>query len=169
MYNGNYYQLMADYNQWINQGLYTVCAALTDEQRKSDRGAFFKSIHGTLNHILWADRIWLARFQAQTYPQTRMGEEPYADFGQLRAERAAMDAAIRQWAGELNHDWLQQPLSFTSVSDGKTRSAPAWVFIAHMFNHQTHHRGQVTTLIKQYGLDPGVMDMPWMPGAVDYQ
>ncbi len=169
MVNGNYYPLMADYNQWINQGLYTVRAALSDEQRKSDRGAFFKSMHATLNHILWADRAWLARFRAQTYPQTCMGAEICADFGQLRAEREAMDAFIRQWAGALSDDCLQQPLTFTSVTDAKTRSGPACFFVTHRFNHQTHQRGQVSTLIKQFGLDPGVMYLPWMPGAVDYQ
>ena len=169
MYSGNYYQLMADYNQWINQKLYTVCAGLSDEQRKSDRGAFFKSIHGTLNHILWGDRAWLTRFKVHAYPQARMGEDLYADFDQLHAERQAMDAIISQWAGTLRDDWLQQPLTFTSIIDAKTRSAPAWIFVTQLFNHhQTHHRGQVTTLIKQFGVDPGVMDIPWLPGAIDY-
>ena len=167
MYSGNYYQLMADYNRWINQRLYTVCADLSDEQRKSDRGAFFKSIHGTLNHILWGDRAWLTRFKVHDHPLVRIGEELYADFGQLRTEREAMDARIQQWVGTLRDDWLQQPFTFISIVDGKTRSGPTWVFVTQLFNHQTHHRGQVTTLIKQYGVDPGVMDIPWMPGAID--
>ena len=167
MYSGNYYQLMADYNQWMNQRMYAVCADLSDEQRKSDRGAFFKSIHGTLNHILWGDRAWLTRFKAHTYPPVRIGDELYADFDPLRAERAVMDAAILQWAGSLGDDWLRQTLTFTSVVDGKTRSGPNWVFVTQLFNHQTHHRGQVSTLIKQYGVDPGVTDIPWMPGAID--
>jgi uncharacterized damage-inducible protein DinB len=167
MYGGNHYQLMADYNQWLNQRLFAVCATLSDAQRKSDRGAFFKSIHGTLNHVLWGDRTWLTRFKAHNYPLTPIGEDLYADFDELRAQRETLDAAIVRWAGALAEDWLQQPLTFTSVVDAKTRKAPAWIFVTQFFNHQTHHRGQVSTLIKQFGVEPGVMDIPWMPGAID--
>lgn len=167
MYNGNYYQLMAEYNQWINQSLYQVCAGLSDAQRKADRGAFFKSIHATLNHILWADRTWLTRFRVHDLPLLPMGTELCADFDQLRTERAAMDATLLQWAATLREDWLRQPFTFTSIVDAKTRSGPAWIFVTQLFNHQTHHRGQVTTLIKQFGVDPGVTDIPWMPGVID--
>lgn len=168
MHIGNHYQLMAEYNRWMNDKLYGVCAEIPDDKRKADLGAFFKSIHGTLNHLLWGDRIWLWRFTDHPFPVTPIGEEMYADFGELRAEREKIDAFILNWANGLREDWLGKPFAFKSRLDGKTRRAPAWVFVTQLFNHQTHHRGQVTTLIKQLGHEPGVTDIPWMPGAVEF-
>jgi uncharacterized damage-inducible protein DinB len=167
MHIGNYCQLMAEYNCWMNGKLYAVCAEIPDGERKTDLGAFFKSIHGTLNHLLWADRIWLWRFTEHPFPVTPIGQEIYADFGKLRVEREKMDAFILDWASTLREDWLGKPFEFQSRLDGKTRRAPTWVFVTQLFNHQTHHRGQVTTLIKQLGREPGVTDIPWMPGAVE--
>ena len=146
MYQGNYYQLMSEYNRWMNQRLYSVCADIPDEKRKADLGAFFKSIHGTLNHILWADRIWLRRFTGEPFVVGKMGEDVYADFETLRAERDTLDEFILDWARNLRADWLAGLYKFTSVQDGKTRRGPAWVFVTQLFNHQTHHRGQVDDL-----------------------
>jgi uncharacterized damage-inducible protein DinB len=168
MHNGNYYQLMAEYNHWMNGKLYAVCSEIPDDKRKADLGAFFKSIHGTLNHLLWGDRIWLWRFTDHPFPVTLIGEEMYAEFDELRAEREKMDGFILNWASTLREDWLGNPFEFTSRLDGKTRRAAAWVFVTQLFNHQTHHRGQVTTLIKQLGHEPGITDIPWMPGAVEF-
>lgn len=168
MYAGNYYRLMAEYNRWMNQNLYAVCAEIPDDKRKADLGAFFKSIHGTLNHILWGDRAWLRRFTDHPFTLPAMGEDLFADFVELRTEREKMDEYILDWAGKLHADWLSGPLEFKSVIDGKTRRGPRWVFVTQAFNHQTHHRGQVTTLITQLGHDPGVTDIPWLPGVVEY-
>lgn len=168
MYQGNYYLLMAEYNQWMNQKLYAVCATIPDEKRKADVGAFFKSIHSTFNHLLWGDRAWLRRFAAHSSPITPLGEDIYTDFKELQAEREKIDELILVWAKALREDWLAQPLEFKSMIDGKTRKAPSWVFVTQMFNHQTHHRGQITTLIKQFGYEPGVTDIPWLPGAVEF-
>lgn len=167
MYQGTHYQLMAEYNRWMNRKLYAVCANIPDAKRKADLGAFFKSIHGTLNHLLWADRIWLRRFTGEPFEVGKMGEDVYADFGTLRAERDALDEFILDWARNLRPEWLAGPFEFTSVQDGKTRRGPAWVFVDQVFNHQTHHRGQVTTLLKQLGHDSGVTDIPWLPGAIE--
>ena len=165
---GNYYRLMADYNRWMNARLFATCADIPDDRRKTDLGAFFKSIHGTFNHLLWADRVWLQRFTGEAFPVGKMGVDLYADFATLTRERAALDEFIVAWARDLDGDWLAAPFAFTSMQDGKTRRAPAWVFVAQLFNHQTHHRGQVTTLMKQLGYDPGVTDIPWLPGAVEF-
>jgi uncharacterized damage-inducible protein DinB len=164
---GSYFRLMAEYNRWMNRNLYAVCAQLPDARRKADLGAFFKSVHGTFNHILWADRAWLRRFTDRQFPVTPIGQELFEDFETLRAERAALDDIIVDWAAGLEDDWLGRTLEFKSMIDGKTRRGPNWVFVAQMFNHQTHHRGQITTLIKQLGVDPGVTDIPWLPGAVE--
>lgn len=163
MYDGSYYQLMAEYNCWMNQNLYSVCYAIPDEQRKQDVGGFFKSIHGTLNHLLYGDRAWMGRFTVQPFSVTAMGQELYADFDVLRAEREITDRQIIAWSSHLQSDWLSQPFEYTSNVDSKCRVLPTWVLVTHMFNHQTHHRGQITALIKQLGCDPGVTDIPWLP------
>ena len=168
MYAGNYYRLMAEYNHWMNARLFTVCADIPDEKRKADLGAFFRSIHGTFNHLLWADRVWLRRFTGKEFVVGKMGVDLYEDFATLRAEREQLDAFMLAWASELRADWLTTPFAFTSMQDGRTRRAPAWIFVTQLFNHQTHHRGQITTLIKQLGFDPGVTDIPWLPGAVEF-
>lgn len=163
MYNGSYYQLMAEYNSWMNQSLYSVCATIPDEKRKADLGAFFKSIHGTLNHLLYGDKVWMGRFTHQPFSGPAIGQDLYSDFDALRAERAKTDQEILAWAKQLDPDWLSQPFEFTSNVDGQRRILPTFVLVTHLFNHQTHHRGQVTTLIKQLGYEPGVMDLPWLP------
>jgi len=81
----------------------------------------------------------------------------------LRAERETTDRQIIEWSRHLNSDWLSQPFEYTSNVDGKCHVLPTWVLVTHMFNHQTHHRGQITTLLKQLGYDPGVTDIPWLP------
>ena len=160
----NHYTLMARYNTWMNEKLYELCADLSDEQRKQDRQAFFRSIHGTLDHILWGDKVWMGRFVNEPFNGPRLGQQLYEDFDAMRTERKRVDRWIEDWARQLDPGWLQAPFSFTSGQDGKTRSSPAWALVSHLFNHQTHHRGQVTTLLKQAGVHPGVTDLPWLPG-----
>ena len=157
----NYYTMMANYNEWMNQKLYALCADLSDTDRKLNRGAFFKSIHGTLNHILIGDLMWLGRFTEQPFVG-KVSDELYSNFSQLRAEREQLDRTIVTWAQNLTPDWLEQTLTYTSGIDRKTRTLPHWLLVTHMFNHQTHHRGQLTTLLSQMGIDTGVTDIPWM-------
>jgi uncharacterized damage-inducible protein DinB len=163
MYDGSYYQLMAEYNCWMNQSLYSVCSEIPDEKRKQDLGAFFKSIHGTLNHLLYGDKAWMGRFTNNLFSVAAIGQELYADFEELRVEREKMDQQILEWSMKLDPVWLRQPFEYTSNVDGKHRVLPASILVTHMFNHQTHHRGQITTLIKQLGYEPGVTDIPWLP------
>jgi len=157
------YELMAQYNQWMNQKIYVVCAKIPDAERKRDLGAFFKSLHGTLNHLLYGDKAWMERLAQGTYTPQTIGANLYEDFTELRAEREKMDAWILSWASTLDETWLRQPFTYTSNVDKKTRTLPTWCLVMHMFNHQTHHRGQATTLMKQLGHDPGDTDIPFMP------
>jgi uncharacterized damage-inducible protein DinB len=164
MYRGNRWQLMADYNAWMNERLYSVCASLSDEARKRNRGAFFKSIHSTLNHILWADSVWMTRFTGRAHaPSVPLGTDVYADFGELSTARTSLDAEISAWAAALTEEQLNAPYTFVSQVLKVTRVQPTWSFVTHMFNHQTHHRGQLTTLLTQAGIDPGVTDVLLMP------
>ena len=163
MCDDSYYQLMAEYNCWMNQSLYSVCLIIPDEKRKQDLGAFFKSIHGTLNHLLYGDKAWMGRFTNKSFSVTAIGQELYADFEELRVEREKMDQQILEWSMKLDPVWLRQPFEYTSNVDGKRRVLTTSILVTHMFNHQTHHRGQITTLIKQLGYEPGVTDIPWLP------
>jgi uncharacterized damage-inducible protein DinB len=165
------YRFLAQYNRWFNQRLYAACSQLSDEERRRERGAFFGSIHGTLNHLIWADRLWLRRFAAQgvefaslpadvlTVPEGAVhATTMYADWDELRMQRDRLDAAIEGWAAEMTPDF---PLSVMRYSNtkGVAREHPAWKALTHFFNHQTHHRGQVTTLLSQAGIDPGMTDL----------
>lgn len=159
----SYCQTMAQYNQWMNQKLYAICAEIPDAQRREDRGAFFRSVHGTLNHLLVGDRIWMGRF-TQTPFVAQVSDELYHDFSELQAERQLTDRQILAWVGQLTPAWLEQTLTYTSAIGNIKRSLPHWLLVTHLFNHQTHHRGQLTTLLYQMGYDPGVTDLPWLPG-----
>ncbi len=156
-------RLLATYNAWINDQLYGACATLSDEERKRDRGAFFRSIHGTLNHLLLADSVWMGRFEAKPFAITGLDQELYSSFDELRAHRAEMDARIDRWAGGLTETALESKLEFTSALTKRTHTPTLWKVVAHFFNHQTHHRGQLTTLLSQAGIDYGGTDLLFMP------
>ena len=160
---------LARYNHWMNERLYALAAQMSDEERKLDRGAFFKSIHGTLNHILLGDRLWLARFansgnafaalKDHVLPPgvAALGDELYSDFAMLTKERSKTDLAIEAWMAELDDTILDSTLRYKRMN-GEAHEHPFWLLLTHFFNHQTHHRGQVTTLFMQSGRDPGVTD-----------
>ena len=164
MFGGTYALLMAEYNAWMNDKLYDGCARLSDEDRKRDRGAFFKSIHSTLNHLVWGDRGWLPRFNGKSYvTPVPAGTDLYDDFAALRAARVEMDREILGWARTVTQAWLDEPMTWTSRMYGFTQTHPRWVQVVQMFNHQTHHRGQVHAMLTAAGVDIGVTDVPLLP------
>lgn len=163
MMSPEYARTMARYNEWMNARVYDASAKLADEARKEDVGAFFKSIHGTLNHLLLSDRIWMGRFTGRPITVTSLAQELFSDFDELREARGAMDRAITEWAGNLTDEVLSGELSYTSIVNPQPRTYPMWLAVTHFFNHQTHHRGQLTTLLMQGGIDPGVTDLIWLP------
>ena len=154
---------LARYNRWMNQRVYDCCASLSDEQRKQDMGAFFGSIHGTLNHLLLADRLWMGRFQGEQFRVSSLDQELYADFAELRAARESEDERIVEWAASLTQRDLDGELRYMSMVNPQPRSFPFQIAVSHFFNHQTHHRGQLTTLLSQLGVDVGVTDLIWLP------
>lgn len=163
MNNTSYAITMANYNRWMNQKIYAICAEISDEKRSENLGAFFKSIDGTLNHILVADRIWLGRFTHTPFV-AKLDQLLYPDFAQLQQERDRTDQTILAWAQDLSPEWLEAPFTYTTTTTPtKTVTRPAWLLVTHFFNHQTHHRGQLTTLLNQLGYDPGVTDLPYLP------
>lgn len=163
MIDAEYCRTMSDYNAWMNRRLYALCAGMTDAQRKQDRGAFFSSIHLTLNHILYGDLAFMSRFTGDPAEVPAIHGELYGDFDELTQARERLDARISSWSVTLDQDWLSQNLTFFSKVDNKSRTLPRWLLLMHLFNHQTHHRGQITTLLSQMGLDIGPTDIPFMP------
>jgi uncharacterized damage-inducible protein DinB len=141
------YVTFAGYNAWCNERLYDAAATISDADYRRDRGAFFKSLHGTLNHLLLGDVIWMHRFTGEgTLPKT-LDEILHEDFATLRAERRAMDTSITRYIGGLSDPHLAQPIryrTFSNPADIEQVLAPA---LDHFFNHQTHHRGQAHALL----------------------
>ena len=165
------YRFMARYNRWMNQKLYAACEALPDAQRKADHGAFFKSIHHTLTHLVLADKMWLARFAMQGVEFAALPPDLLAvpegsdytsdlhpDWADLKQTRDAIDTALELWLADMPPDFLYSTMRYANTK-GVQRAHPTWQALTHFFNHQTHHRGQVTTLLIQAGVDVGVTDL----------
>ena len=159
----DYIVTMAAYNAWMNEKFYGLCADLSDVQRKEDRIAFFRSIHGTLNHLLYGDLAWLGRFKDGAPRVARADEILYEDFDEMRRARGKLDDEMQSWAKTVDDEWLAAPFHYRSLITGQDGERPAWLLVTHMFNHQTHHRGQLSTLLTQCGLDIGVTDLAAMP------
>ena len=141
------YLMFAGYNTWCNERLYDAAAQVADGDYRADRGAFFKSLHGTLNHLLVGDRIWMRRFTAQGAVPPGLDAILYDDFMQLRAARRVEDERILHYVGTLSEDDLVKTIRFRTVvnpQDIEQVLAPA---LDHFFNHQTHHRGQAHALL----------------------
>jgi uncharacterized damage-inducible protein DinB len=141
------YRMFAGYNAWCNERLYAAAATVTDEDYRADRGAFFKSLHGTLNHLLVGDRIWMRRF-------TGVGEVPpsldailYDDFASLRAARRSEDTLIGRYIARLSDSDLLGTLRYRTVVRPVEIEQPLAPALDHFFNHQTHHRGQAHALL----------------------
>ena len=160
-------QSLATYNHSMNGRLYDLCASLSIEERRKDRGVFFGSIHGTLNHLLLGDRLWLGRFMGDPFKVDSLDQELYKDFSELRRERDKTDNEIISWAGALTNESLDGHFEFTTFVNPKTRKCALWVTVTHFFNHQTHHRGQLTALLSQLGIDYGVTDFIWTEGLME--
>ena len=160
---GTQARILAEYNRWMNDRLYAACAELSDNERKQDRQAFFASIHGTLNHLLLGDRLWMGRFVNRPFAVDSLAQQLYEDFAELSEQRRLLDQEIIDWAGGLSDEALAAPFSFRSTVNPAQWQCPLWVAVTHFFNHQTHHRGQLTTLLSQSGVDYGTTDLIWLP------
>lgn len=161
-----YVRTMARYNAWQNGSIYEAAARLTNAQRKEDRGAFFKSIHATLNHILWADKMWLSRLGAAPRPAALTiaeGLTLFGDWDALRDEQQRSDIQIQSWADGLEPAAVEGNLTWHSASAGREMTTPKALILAHVFNHQTHHRGQVHALLTGFGVKPEPTDLPFGP------
>ncbi len=153
-----HFRRLAAYNAAANRVLYDACAALDDAELRRPRAAVFGSILGTLNHILLGDRIWLDRFDGRTVPSTGLDTILHEEVEALAAARTTEDARIIAFADRLTPAWLAGRLRYVNNS-GRTCDDPTVVLVAHMFNHQTHHRGQVHGLLCQTDRRPPSLDL----------
>ena len=159
------FQTYARYNQAMNAQIYVACSKLRDEERRRNGGAWFKSIHGTLNHILLADKAWLGRFTGEPFVVAALDTELFETWDELRSERVAFDERLIAWIDALEAERLRENLTFQPMSRPGPVTLPLWLAATHLWNHQTHHRGQATTLMNALGADSGVSDLPAI-GAV---
>jgi uncharacterized damage-inducible protein DinB len=154
-----HFQMFAAYNRWANARIYEAAAGLTPEEYERDVGAFFKSMLGTLNHLLTTDRIWMKRFTGEGDAPTALDAVLFPAFEKLSPARRAEDERIVKWIGSLEEKDLAGRFTYTTLSDMRTvsqRLAPA---LAHLFNHQTHHRGQVHDQLAQTTVPPPPLDL----------
>jgi uncharacterized damage-inducible protein DinB len=147
----NVFKMLAGYNSWANTRLYDAAARMPDSAYRQDGGAFFGSIHRTLNHLLTTDRIWLKRFGVRSDAPDRLDAILFDDLPGLRAAREEEDARIERWIGSLSEDALAASCSYQTLSRPEPITQPLASAVAHLFNHQTHHRGQVHALMTGFG------------------
>ena len=162
--------LLASYNQWMNAKLYAAANELPAVELSVNRQAFFGSILGTFNHLVVGDTLWLQRFARHpaNYPAlapilnqptpSRLDQQLFNDLKSLSEHRQWLDAIICTWAAALTEPELEQTLSYHN-SQGVAANKQFYSLLMHFFNHQTHHRGQVTTLLSQAGVSVGVTDL----------
>ncbi len=166
-------QLFAAYNASMNEKVYAAASRLSEDDLRANKGAFFGSVLATLNHIIAGDTIWLKRFaqfpfatlapMANWPMPSALDEIEYADFAVLLSKRREMDQLITTWTAQLTEEQLDQDLAYHTMAGGPAKRN-LYGLTMHFFNHQTHHRGQVTTLLTQMGHDVGVTDLtPMIP------
>jgi uncharacterized damage-inducible protein DinB len=162
-----YAQTMAAYNAEMNRRLYEAASRLSDAERRQQRGAFWGSIHGTLNHVLWADRMWMSRFAGWPRPEGPLAQsgELIDDFEALSMARVQADADILRWTETLSQTWLDGDTVWFSGAMQQHICKPSGLVLVHFFNHQIHHRGQVHCLLTMFGQATGSTDLPFVLSA----
>ena len=171
------FKVYAQYNQWMNRSIYNTCMELGQDAVELDQGAFFGSILRTLNHLLIADVFWLGRCsgdktltalsdeEGNPIKITALNQLVYEDLEQLWQARRQLDRNMLGYLDSLTGDALNTLIEYRN-SRGETLKNPLNIILLHWFNHQTHHRGQITTLLSQQGVDPGLTDLIYIKDLV---
>jgi uncharacterized damage-inducible protein DinB len=146
-----HFSMFARYNEWANRRLYAAAAALSDQDYRLERGAFFGSVHRTLNHLLVADRIWMRRLSGEGQTYTALDVVPYNDLASLRSEREVEDRRIVGFIDSLDDGRLAASVTYRTITSPQEITQPLAPALLHLFNHQTHHRGQAHALMTGLG------------------
>jgi uncharacterized damage-inducible protein DinB len=163
MITTEFVRTLAAYNAEMNRRVYGAASRLPDATRREDRGAFWGSIHGTLSHLVWADQMWMSRFDGWDKPDVPNPQSPtyVADFDAMQTRRFDMDRRLQDWADRLDPAWLLEDQSWYSGAAGRDMRSPRSLLVTHLFNHQTHHRGQAHVLVTAAGEKTGDTDI-WL-------
>lgn len=154
-----YFEMLTHYNRWANGRIYDACASLSDTDYRTDCGAFFGSAHRTLNHLLVADRIWLRRITGTGSAPMELNVVLFEDLSDLRRAREAEDQRFIDLIGSFEPQDFKRLVSYTPVSVPTEMTEPLGMMLAHVFNHQTHHRGQIHAILTSLGQPSTVLDM----------
>ncbi|QIE55376.1 damage-inducible protein DinB [Pikeienuella piscinae] len=154
-----HFEMFAAYNAWANRRLYAAAAGLPEAARNAPAGAFFGSLHATLNHLLVADRIWMRRFTGEGETHERLDEVPFDGFAALREARGAMDARIENYVTGLSEAGIAADFSYVRVTAPEPITQKLAPALAHFFNHQTHHRGQCHQMLTAAGATAPPLDL----------
>lgn len=152
-----YYSTFARYNAWANTRLYAACGKLPEGEYLKPRASFFGSIHATLNHLMVGDRIWLGRIEGRP-EKLALNQILYGDFTALQVARVAEDDRLIRVVEGIDPARLDQPLDYLNIRGERLRT-PLRIVLGHLFNHQTHHRGQVHGLLSQTPVPPPELDL----------
>jgi uncharacterized damage-inducible protein DinB len=146
-----HFSMFAQYNRWANERLYEAAAEVMEADYRADRGAFFGSLHGTLNHLVVTDRIWMHRFTGEGPIHTKLNEIPFGDLISLAAARRDEDERIIFYVDNLVDSDIAGTFTYRPISVPTNVTQPLGPALAHFFNHQTHHRGQAHCLLTEIG------------------
>ena len=165
MISEEYVQLMAAYTEWQNRSIYEAADSISESERRLDRGAFFGSIHATLSHLLWGDQLWLHRLAGTPKPireDIAGSVSLHNDWEQLKADRFDTDTAILDWSRHVTEDSIRGELQWYSSIVESEVSRPKWALVIQLFNHGTHHRGQVHAMLTAAGAKPKDTDVQYL-------
>ncbi len=155
----NHFPVMARFNRWVNAKLFETAAQLADDEYRRDRGAFFGSIHNTLNHLMVVDRLWTGRIEGVDRGIRSLDQILYSDFEPLRVARQEEDERLIQLVDRLDEDALQKPIVYRRmIGEGMEEVRTGHILVT-LFNHQTHHRGQIHVMLTQCGITPPPLDV----------
>lgn len=155
----DHFRMFADYNNWANRRLYAAAAELPESELRQSKGAFFGSVLATLNHILAADRIWMKRFTGEGDAPTALDATLHDDLASLASAREREDARMIAWLAGLDEARLTATFTYTPLSTPVSITQKLGPTLAHVFNHQTHHRGQVHATLTALGRPSIVLDL----------
>ena len=154
-----HFEMMAAYNQWANDRIYAAASGLSEEDLRRDVGAFFHSMHGTLNHLYVTDVIWMSRFRGLPNPPWTLDHIAHGPLTELAARRKLLDRDIRGYVLSLSDADLEEEFTYSRVTDPAPVTQILREALAHFFNHQTHHRGQAHAILSVTGHAPPPLDL----------
>lgn len=163
MITAKYVETMALYNKWQNESLFGICNRLSDDQLRVDRGMFFNSILNTLNHIIYVDEVIYTLIHTKKLPKFDLNVVLYSEYDELKSARFQFDEKLIQESQSCSQAWLDEVLEFWSERLNRYRKVPRSFYYIQLFNHQTHHRSQITSELHKMGIDYGSTDLPFNP------